>query len=171
MWIVNVTVMDGERHQSVVTLNLPSATAYADAVAVANDFASEVLSLTNGRIESVTLTDAGLGLPAGNPAVGAGAGDVEVKGVFSFWATGAAGTFAYRMSIPALKLSLMELNTDRLDQTQGAVSDFINKMTIGFDNVAENAKIIPVDTRLYPLVALISAKEAYGKKRKPLANA
>jgi len=169
MWKCTVTVKDGEGHVSDVECNLPTATSYADAATMAGGFAERVLALTDGRIEQVAVTNTALALPAGNPAIGAGAGDVEAKGKWTFLATGAVGTFSYQISVPAIKNVMKLAGTDRLDPAQAAVINFENYMLTGDDVV--DPTIGPVDSRAYDIVYLVSRKEAWGKKRKPLANA
>jgi hypothetical protein len=169
MWRCTVTVKDGEGHTSDVECNLPGATAYADAATMAEAFATRVLALTDGRIEQVAVTNTALALPAGNPAIGAGAGDVEAKGQWSFLATGSAGTFTYRITVPAIKNVMKLAGTDRLDPAQAAVTNFEAFMLTGDDVLIPT--VGPVDSRAYDIVHLLSRKEAWGKKRKPLANA
>lgn len=170
MWTVNIDVIDGERHTSTVSVNLPTATSYTDAKEVGQALAGLVLALTEGRITKVSLVDNNLALPAGNPAAGAEAGDVEIKGMFNFIASGAAGEYAYRISIPALKAAMKEANTDNLDTTQAAVANFATQMVSGVTAPTSTNVIGPVDSRAYDIVQYISAKESYGKKRRPLAN-
>lgn len=169
MWTANIDVIDGERHTSTVSINLPTATTYADAAEVAGALASLVLALTEGRVTKVSVTNNALPLPAGNPAAGAEAGDVEIKGVFNFIASGTAGEYAYRISIPALKAAMKEAKTDKLDTSQAAVANFATQMVSGVTAPTSTNVIGPVDSRAYDIVQYISAVESYGKKRRPLA--
>lgn len=169
MWKCIVTVKDGEGHTSDVECNLPTATAYADAVTMAEAFGARVLALTDGRIEQVAVANTALALPAGNPAIGAGAGDVEAKGKWTFLATGPVGQFAYQITVPAIKNAMKLAGTDRLDPAQAAVTNFEAFLLTGADVV--DPTIGPVDSRAYDIVYLVSRKEHWGKKRKPLANA
>lgn len=169
MWTVNIDVMDGERHVSTVSINLPTAATYADAKEVGEALAALVLAQTDGRITKVALVDNALALPAGNPAAGSELGDVEIKGVYNFVASGAAGEYAYRISIPALKAAMKEANTDKLDTSQAAVANFATQMVSGVTAPTSTNVIGPVDSRAYDIIQYVSAVETYGKKRRPLS--
>lgn len=161
MWEVAITIEDGEKHKATQLLHLPSGATYAQASAAADGLAALVLGLTTGRITNVSLSQA-RPLPAGNPAVGAGVGDVELKGAFSFLTS---GNHVYRTSVPAFdKATFVPDDTDEIDQSLAPVSDFIDAMIAGVD--VSGTMIQPTDSRAEDVAALISALEAYGKKRK-----
>lgn len=147
LYHISVTVEDGEGQKSVVGAYVDSLT-FDAAVTEADTLASNVLSLTDGRIDKVTVSY-DLLLPAGNPATPAPSSDREMKAQFAFRCANGKST---RLSVPAIKSNVRKDNTDDLNTALGSVSGLINNMING-DFTDSNGSDI---------TALISAKEAWG---------
>lgn len=161
MWTLSATVEDGEGEKGVTTIYLPSATTLANAELYATEWAESLITSSLGRMTRLTVTkDAPL--PASNPAVGAGSGHIEQKGVLSFRTS---QNHVFRMSVPALDPALAPYGEDELDTNGTALEGLINNMVDGVE-VVPGTTVQPCDSRGEDIASLDTALDGYGKKRR-----
>lgn len=170
-WKITFNMEDGEGHLAPVELlfseNAPdgvTAITYDDVNGVLGDLTTWVDGMTLGRIVSREIAHI-------VPYVGTAAdphSEVELKGVFTVRAEPTEGSprgKVARISIPTLDKNLIIIGgTDRMNQALASVAGFI-----GFITGADSPPLVPIDSSGTPLVALVSAKEGYGKKRRSVA--
>jgi hypothetical protein len=162
---VNVvySVTDGKGDSSPITINLPSSTSPADAVAFAQTMWPLVNALiTGGNVVGRISFDVS-GLTSGNPV---GSSDVQEIAKFTF-GTAIANVFK-TLGLPTFLETKMAAGTKYVNQSDTDVAAFITGMVSGVDTSGAGGSgvIQPSDYRDEDLTGIVEAKEAWGKARK-----
>lgn len=159
---VLISLVDGKNETGVVTIPIPDTTTATNAIAFGSLIFDLVQGLTSGgNLVAKVIFDIP-GLVSNNPL---GASDVQEIGKFVF--RGVTG-FLKSLGIPAFTETKFVPGSDQIDVTDVDVAAFVTAMTDGIDTTPAggNATIQPCDIRGVDLDELVSAAEAWGKKRK-----
>ena len=158
---VSFTVQDGKGEKSPITIQLPTSTAPADAIAFAQTMWPLVNALVTGGNVVGRVGFEVSGLTSGNPV---GSSDVQEIGRFIF---NTVNGFTKSLGLPTFLESLILPGTDQIDTTDVDVAAFVTGMVSGVDTTANGGSgvISPADYRDEDLTSLTGAIEAWGKAR------
>lgn len=156
-------IEDGKSDESPLTINLPSGTSAADAVAFAQTMWPLVDALINGGNVVAKVIFEVPGITSSNPI---GSSDVQEIAKFVF---NTANTIAKKaMGIPTFIESKILPGTKLVDTTDVDVAAFVTAMVDGLDTTGNGGSgvIQPCNLYDFDLTSLRSAVETWGKERK-----
>ena len=158
---VTFTVEDGKGQKSPITIQLPTSTAPADAIAFAQTAWPLVNALVTGGNVVGRVSFEVAGLTSGNPV---GGSDVQEIGRFVLRTVGG---FTKSIGLPTFLESLISPGTDLIDTSDTDVAAFVTMLESGVDTTGAGGSgvISPCDYRGDDLDSLTGAFEAWGKAR------
>jgi hypothetical protein len=155
------TFQDAKGAKGTTTINIPDATAYADALEFASALAQLFANMTTGRLMAVGIHISVDVSGLASNTLGANS-DVEEGAKFS-WLT--VGDFRASNRIPTFDEALIVAASKQVDVTDADVAQFVSYMTDGFTATSTNV-VLPVDYRNADINDLISALEDFVTSRK-----
>lgn len=156
MWALNLSIFDGEKDSSIVTLNFDGTITVANMTTIALAAAGAVEDLIDGAVVKAIISQVVYQASSIAPDP---LSDVEIKAKFIF---DVANTVKNTIvSIPTFLRSKLIPGTHQVDTTDTDVATFLAFMEDGVALLGS-----PRDTENRDVTGLISAEEDYGRKRK-----
>jgi hypothetical protein len=152
-WTVAFVLEDGEDHTAEVGFNLDGGATFGEA----QDFA-EAMGPVLSAITLCGVRSARVSRLSNTWTPGPGDGDIEAGAQFVFGVEGTTKTL--RVTIPAFEPTAFVANSDKVNESNAAVTAFRNAMVTGL------AGVLPRDSETRQLTGIKYAVESWGKKRK-----
>lgn len=157
---ISYTVEDGKGETSVFFVNIPSTFTLAQSLEAAQDIATLVNAVITGAIRSIGLCF-NVTLPGGLTTTPDADADVEEGARFQWLST---GNFRTRFRLPTFNEDLILAGTKQVDLTDTDVDALVDAI-IGGTPVTGSGTVTFVDSRDVDIIALDTAREAFGKDR------
>lgn len=156
--LISVTIQDADGDESTALMYGDTGVlTLANLIEVAQDYATSVDGITDGKIVDLNLTIKP-DLPAGLQASAVAYSETQKGALFSFNLNGTSYTDSIR--IPAFTESYFV--GDNVDTTIGAVSSFLNNMLTGF--VTAGGTFTPSNRYGFDIVSLAKAVKSFRKR-------
>lgn len=159
VWSVNVTVADGENHTSLVKYNFQDGLTIAQLDGIAPILAGIVQDTINGAVRKVSVSRTVWESDAVTPD---GQSEVEMLGRFIWNVSNTSKNLLN--NLPTFPKTKILPNSDEIDRTDADVAAYIDMMELGVD--VGGTLYQPQDTEGRDINAVLTATEAYAKKRK-----